>query len=50
VTPIRSTEFTVLGMILTARRAINAIPNVVAATPGMVTYADIQLPLPRRRV
>jgi hypothetical protein len=40
-------EFMVLGMILTAMPAINAIPAVVAAPPGIVTYTDIPLPLPR---
>ncbi len=40
-------EFMVLGMILTAMPALNAIPNVVAAPPGIVTYADLPLPLPR---
>jgi len=35
-----------LPMILTSMPAINAIPKVVAAAPGIVTYADI-LPLPR---
>jgi len=40
-------DFMVLGMILTAMPAINAIPNVVAAPPGIVTYTDIPLPLPR---
>ena len=39
-------EFMVLGMILTAMPAINAIPNTVAAPPGIVTYNDIPLPLP----
>jgi 2,4-diaminopentanoate dehydrogenase len=43
-------EFMVLGMILTAMPAINAIPNVVAAPPGIVTYNDIPLPLPRHLV
>jgi hypothetical protein len=40
-------EFMVLGMIMTAMPAINAIPYVVAAPPGIVTYTDIPLPLPR---
>jgi hypothetical protein len=40
-------DFMVLGMILTAMPAINAIPTVVAAPPGIVTYNDIPLPLPR---
>jgi 2,4-diaminopentanoate dehydrogenase len=40
-------EFMVLGMILTAMPAVNAIPNVVAAPPGIVTYTDLPLPLPR---
>jgi 4-hydroxy-tetrahydrodipicolinate reductase len=26
--------------------AINAIPRVVAAPPGIVTYTDLPLPLP----
>jgi hypothetical protein len=40
-------EFMVLGHIITALPAINAIPAVVAASPGIVTYEDIPLPLPR---
>jgi 2,4-diaminopentanoate dehydrogenase len=40
-------EFIVLGMIMTAMPAINAIPYVVAAPPGIVTYNDLPLPLPR---
>lgn len=39
-------DFMRLPMILTAMPAINAIPKVVDAGPGIVTYADI-LPLPR---
>lgn len=40
-------DFMVLGMIMTAMPAINAIPRVVAASPGIVTYTDLPLPLPR---
>lgn len=40
-------EFMVLGHIMTAVPAINAIPGVVAAPPGIVTYTDLPLPLPR---
>jgi hypothetical protein len=40
-------EFMVLGMIMTAMPAVNAIPYVVAAEPGIVTYNDLPLPLPR---
>jgi hypothetical protein len=40
-------DFMVLGMIMTAMPAINAIPEVVAASPGIVTYTDLPLPLPR---
>jgi hypothetical protein len=40
-------EFMVLGMIATAIPAINAIPAVVAARPGILTYADGILPLPK---
>jgi len=40
-------DFMVLGMIMTAMPAINAIPLVVAAPPGIVTYADLPMPLPR---
>jgi hypothetical protein len=34
-------------MIMTALPAVNAIPYVVAARPGIVTYADLPLPMPR---
>jgi len=37
----------VLGHIMTATRPLNAIPPVVAAAPGIVTYNDLPLMLPR---
>jgi 4-hydroxy-tetrahydrodipicolinate reductase len=40
-------DFMVLGHIMTAMPAINAIPAVVAAPPGIVSYPDLALPLPR---
>jgi hypothetical protein len=40
-------EFMVLGHIMTAMPVINAIPAVVAAAPGIVTYNDLPLTLPR---
>jgi hypothetical protein len=40
-------EFMDLGHIMTAVPAINAIPAVVAAAPGIVTYTDLPLTLPR---
>src|SRR6201996_8194047 len=40
-------DFMVLGHIMTAMPTINAIPAVVAAPPGIVTYADLPLTLPR---
>jgi len=40
-------EFMVLGHIMTATPPINAIPAVVAAAPGIVTYNDLPLVLPR---
>jgi hypothetical protein len=40
-------DFMVLGMIITAMPAVNAIAPVVAAPPGIVTYNDIRVPLPR---
>ncbi len=40
-------DFMVLGMIMTAMPAVNAIPQVVVARPGIITYADLPLPLPR---
>jgi len=40
-------DFMALGHIMTAMPTINAIPAVVAAAPGIVTYADLPLTLPR---
>ena len=40
-------DFMVLGHIMTAMPPIQAIPAVVAAAPGIVTYNDLQLVLPR---
>ncbi len=40
-------DFMVLGQIMTAMPAVNAIPAVVAAPPGIVSYPDLTLPLPR---
>ena len=37
----------VLGHIMTAMPAVNAIPGVVAARPGIVSYTDLALPAPR---
>jgi 2,4-diaminopentanoate dehydrogenase len=39
-------EFMVIGMIMTAMPAINAIPWVVAAPPGIATYNDLPLTRP----
>jgi hypothetical protein len=43
----KPSDFMVLGHVMTAMPAINAIPMVVAAPPGIVTYTDLRLPLPR---
>ena len=40
-------EFMAIGHIITAVPALNAIPVVVSAPPGIVTYADFGIPLPR---
>lgn len=40
-------DFMVLGHVMTAMPAVNAIPAVVAAPPGIVSYPDLRLPLPR---
>jgi hypothetical protein len=39
-------DYMVLGMIMTALPAINAIPQVCAAPPGIVTYLDLPLVTP----
>lgn len=36
-------DFMVIGMIATAMPAVNAIPAVVAASPGIVSYANLPL-------
>lgn len=43
-------DFMVLGMIMTAMPAIAAIPHVVAAPPGIASYVDLPMILPRGRV
>ena len=40
-------EFMAIGHIITAVPALNAIPAVVRAAPGIVTYADLDFPRPR---
>ena len=40
-------DFMVLGMIMTAMPAIDAIPAVCAAAPGIVTYLDLPMITPR---
>jgi len=40
-------DFMVIGMVMTAMPAIHAIPAVLAAPPGIVSYPDLPLPLPR---
>ena len=40
-------DFMVLGHIMTAAPPLNAIPAVVAASPGIATYLDLPLVLPR---
>lgn len=42
-------EFMTLGHIMTAMPPINAIPAVVAAPPGIATYNDLPLTLPRMK-
>jgi 4-hydroxy-tetrahydrodipicolinate reductase len=40
-------EFMAIGHIITAVPALNAIPAVVGASPGILTYADLNMPHPR---
>jgi 2,4-diaminopentanoate dehydrogenase len=40
-------DFMVIGHIITAVPALNAVPAVVAAAPGIVSYPDLGLPMPR---
>jgi hypothetical protein len=40
-------EFMTIGHIITALPALNAIAPVVNAPPGIITYADLDMPLPR---
>ena len=40
-------DFMTIGHIITAVPALNAIPAVVQARPGIVTYADLDFPMPR---
>jgi hypothetical protein len=40
-------DYMVLGMIMTALPAVDAIPAVCAAEPGIVTYLDLPLVTPR---
>ncbi len=39
-------DYMVLGMVMTGLPAVNAIPSVCQAAPGIVTYLDIPLPAP----
>ena len=40
-------EYILLGLTITAVPAITAIPIIVAAPPGIATYTDLPLLLPR---
>jgi hypothetical protein len=40
-------DLMVIGHIITAVPAVNAVPAVVSAPPGIVTYADLDFPMPR---
>lgn len=43
-------DFMVLGHVITAMPAVNAIPMVVGAPPGIVSYPELPLVLPRGNV
>lgn len=40
-------DYMILGMVMTALPAVNAVPTVCEAAPGILTYANGPLPLPR---
>ena len=40
-------DISAMGASITAMPVVNAIPAVVAARPGIVSYPDLTLPLPR---
>jgi hypothetical protein len=40
-------DFMAIGHIITAVPALNAIPALVAAPPGIVSYSDLDFPMPR---
>jgi 2,4-diaminopentanoate dehydrogenase len=40
-------DFMAIGHIITAVPALNAIPAAVAAPPGIVSYSDLDFPMPR---
>ena len=40
-------DFMTIGHIITAVPALNAIPAVISAQPGIVTYSDYSFPMPR---
>jgi 4-hydroxy-tetrahydrodipicolinate reductase len=40
-------DFMAIGHVITALPALNAIPVVVSAPPGIVSYPDLSFPMPR---
>ena len=40
-------DFMTIGHVITAVPALNAVPAVVGAAPGIVSYADLDFPMPR---